>query len=188
MRKPASRVLGRGGKAKVYYLINPGFSRYTIRNVTYSIKDPTIYSIVLSKKHSGSNSLLQPGNYYDEETLSEERERLTKILKNEGYYYFAKEYIFYTVDSALGTKQLNITLSIKNFKKQISSDSIIEINHNRYSINNVYVQTNYSSKRSNTSADTTLFNDYYFMGLPRAESRGLPPREKRPQSYGRDKP
>jgi len=162
--KRTSRVLRRGGKAKVYYLINPGLIRYTIRNVNYSIKDPEIYSIVVSKEYSGANSLLQTANYYDEETLSKERDRITKILKNEGYYYFAKENIYFTVDSALGAKQVDITLGIKNLKKQISPDSSIEIKHNRYRINNVYIQTDFSSKRLNISADTILYNDYYFIG------------------------
>ncbi len=169
MKKPAR--IQEGGKAKVYYLINPGESRYTIRNVIYSIKDPYIHSIVFSGR-SGSTSLLKAGNYYDENTLSEERERITKILKNDGYYYFAKEYISYIADSALGTKQVDITLSIKNLPtgqagpdKQVSPGSTIEINHNRYNINNVYVETIYNPKHLNIPTDTLPDNDYYFVGM-----------------------
>ena len=43
-----------------------------------------------------------------------ERERLTSILNNNGFYGFTKDYIYYEVDSALNSKQADVSLIIKN--------------------------------------------------------------------------
>ncbi|MFH1319434.1 MAG: BamA/TamA family outer membrane protein [Bacteroidota bacterium] len=182
-RKPGEPLQVKRKKAKVYYLINLG-KRYAIRNISYSIQDPEIRSIVLS---DSLNCMIKPNNYYDEDVLSYERERVTRKLKNEGYNFFSKEYIYFKVDSSIystmrskpnkhghgesrpksGAKQfhsVDIILGIDNLTKQISPDSIIETSHNRYKINNIYIHTDFNPKESNKSAiDTIFFNDYYFI-------------------------
>lgn len=143
------------GKKKVciYYSITSSVP-YTIRDISYSISDPQIAQIVV--RNTKDLSLLKSGNIYDVDVLQLERDRITKDLRNKGFYYFLKEYIYFQVDSSMGNHQIDIILGIKN--KEIATG---ESRHERYYLNNIYIQTDYNF-RNNIVNDTVVFNDYHF--------------------------
>ena len=80
-------------RAIVFYEIKTG-KVYSIRNITDSITDSEIARIISKDK---SNTLLKSGNPFDLDVLQSERNRIADTLKNRGYYYFQKEYIFETL-------------------------------------------------------------------------------------------
>ena len=150
-------------KERVYYHIHEG-RPYSIRTIFYQIHDDLLSYYVLSEV---SGSLIQQGNNYDADDLQKERDRLTKVLRNEGYYTFSKEYIYYEVDTSLGTRQVDITIGIKNptIKTTLENgnDTTKETTHSRYYINHIYIYTDYDPKTKTRSRDTLLLDDYYLL-------------------------
>jgi len=78
-------------KATVFYLITPN-EPYKIRNVNYEIKDEALAYYIFADT---TNRVIKNGNNYDVDELQQERERITKNLKNNGFYFFSKEFFLY---------------------------------------------------------------------------------------------
>jgi outer membrane protein assembly factor BamA len=149
-------------KADVYYIIHAS-APYTINNVEYRIPDEQLGYYVLSDT---ANRRIKKGNNYDVDVLQSERERITSELNNNGYYFFTKDYVYYEVDTTIGSRQVNITLGIKNFAKKYSegSDSIVETPHRRYYIHNIYIEPDFVAKKfDNMQKDTIRSDDYYIL-------------------------
>ncbi len=152
-------------KAKVYYKIKAS-APYTINNLEYIIPDEMLRYYVYA---DSSNTLIKKGKNYDEDVFDQERDRITTALNNNGYYFFTKDYIHYEWDSIPG-RQINMTLRIKNFASKFSeaSDSIVETPHQRFYINQVYIETDYvNKKQDNVQKDTLRADDYGKMSLER---------------------
>lgn len=146
-------------KANVFYKINSS-APYTINKLDYKIPDELIKYNVFGDT---ANTLLCKGSNYDVDIIQSERDRVTNILNNTGYYLFTKDYIYYEIDTSIGNRKVNITLGIKNFVKKFdeTSDSIIETPHQRFYINNIYIQPDFISKKIDLGAKDTLIIDNY---------------------------
>ncbi|MBL4656873.1 MAG: BamA/TamA family outer membrane protein [Flavobacteriales bacterium] len=147
-----------GGKARVEYLVSPGH-RYTIGKLSYQIKDGGIEYLL---KNDKLESLLSIGMYYDEHGLDDERERLVKKLKNQGYFFMSKEYIRYIADTSLGGHSIALTMIIDRFKEKTEA-GVEEKNHQRYKIRSVYIQPDFFPEELKRDIDTVRFNDYSFL-------------------------
>ncbi len=103
---------------------------------------------MLSYIHSISqDSYLKVGENFNTDKMDYERTRLTKYLLNNGYHFFNKEFIYFRIDSALGSRQVNVVLGIQNYKvKDVLTDSIVEVKHKQYEIKEVDVVVDYDSK------------------------------------------
>jgi len=157
--------------ARVNYIIQSG-KPYTLRNVEYSINDEQLASFVFKDT---VNSLIKPGINYDAYLLDEERHRLTNYLRNNGYYFFNRNYIIFRVDSNLMSRQMDLTIEfLQSRARDPGSGQIIEKKHLRYRINNITVNTDYrvmvdEYKPYDTLVapqwvrDTSLPYKYYFL-------------------------
>jgi hypothetical protein len=96
---------------KVSYLVTLS-EPYTILNYSFNIPDTAINRLVTA---SSEQSLVQAGKIFNTFTLDNERNRITQKLNNSGYFGFSKDYIFYEADSALGSRQVNLVLNVKNY-------------------------------------------------------------------------
>lgn len=114
-------------KATVQYIVQTN-AQYVIKAITYGIDDKRLYFKVFD---DAKNSKLKEGGFFSAEIIAEERERITKMLREDGYYFFNKEYIVFSIDSAFSGNFINIDLQIRN--------PDLFTPHQRYSINNVYV-------------------------------------------------
>ena len=121
-------------KSFVYYKIKTG-KPIQIDSVSYTISDSIISRIVLSDT---SNSLLKRNTNFDVDLMQAERQRITKLLKNNGYYKFSKEYIYYKVDTSLSDYRAGVNLKIINL-----NDSIL---HHQYVLNNIYYFNDFEPK------------------------------------------
>ncbi len=131
---------------------------YHIKTINYQIEDSSLKQALLSK---GEKSLLEAGMQYDAYLLDDERERITEILRNTGYYYFNKEFIRYDVDSTLGNKEMEVRLIISNASTTIENDSLQVTPHKKYRINNIYIYPEFNPFE-NTGRYDTLKLDYEF--------------------------
>lgn len=126
--------------ARVYYMIHSG-KPYTLRNVDYSIKDEQLASFVFKDT---VNSLIKSGINYDAYLLDEERYRITNYLRNNGYYFFNRDYISYKVDSNLMSRQMDVIIEFQQPRlRDRETRQSIEKKHLRYRINNITVNTDF---------------------------------------------
>lgn len=118
---------------------------YRYSELDYDIKDRRILRIVKSRDN---RSLLQTGNKYDEDELTQERDRLYALLKNRGYYDFVRAYIEFEVD----TSYAGNTARIKTIIENPEQDST----HKVYTIKNVFFKTD--ADRFGVPRDTMVYN------------------------------
>lgn len=169
-------VLFEKKKAYLKYLVKPA-SPYYIRKLEYSSSDSILNRVIKQEK---SGSLIIPGSNYNAFSLDEERNRLTNVLQNNGYYEFTREHIYYEIDSALNSHQLDVWLKVKQ-KKVLAGDSLtfVENDHERYRISRIFINPAYKPFESTDAFDTVVehiyqvrksrpTNSYYFLNLGKA--------------------
>jgi len=147
---------------------------YIIENISFNIPDSTL-SNTLFRYYTLQD--IKTKRVFNAYTLENERDKITSILQNHGYYNFNKEYIFYEVDTNIGANQMNITLNINNIKvadKDKPGGYIFE-KHKQYLFNKVFINTDYNPLTVNRVindtlvvaspqySDTTKKNHYYFI-------------------------
>ncbi|BAX80903.1 translocation and assembly module lipoprotein TamL [Labilibaculum antarcticum] len=132
-------------KAKVYYFIKSK-EPYRYRNVYRGINElPYNFLSPFQEKgemsdstqirqyivSDGSNSDIQLGDKVDSDVLNKERIRISKLLKNQGYFNFSREYIHFIMDSTKKDNQMDVFVGIKT---PIDSNSIKKCRINKVSI------------------------------------------------------
>ena len=147
-------------KAKVFYQVNSR-TPYYVRNIKYDITDSRLARLI--KPSRGRDRILKKGMGYDVEEFQEERDRIERNLKSNGYYAFSDEYVRFKVDSNLGTHQVDIELSIADPERK---DTLLvkESGHQTYDIRHIYVNTDYNAKNSSGfKYDTLVYNGVHFI-------------------------
>lgn len=124
-------------RAKTFYFVSKS-KPYLIQGIDYKVEDPLIEYFILNDTLS---SVVKRGQVYNEDVLQKERERIARAQLNNGYFYFAPEYVYYLVDTNLAGQNVNITIGIKKFSESYneSNDSLVYKNHPRFYIENVYM-------------------------------------------------
>jgi len=95
-------------RANVIYSIKAG-KPYKIRKIRYDIKDTLIRRLVLADT---SNSLLNRKDNLDSYVINSERDRITRMLKDNGFYLFSKELLRFKIDSTLNSRQADVNVII----------------------------------------------------------------------------
>ena len=144
-------------KAKVYYDITPN-EPYRIRDYKMALEDPSIDSLAHMKPPVRSRfksafypsseeyeSLVKPGLLFDRDLLDEERERVSKLLRQHGYYAFNRNYLTYMADSSFNENAVDLEMSLSPFRQVTRSREVMESDHRRYYINSVKIYTDYDA-------------------------------------------
>jgi outer membrane protein insertion porin family len=113
-------------KAFVTYQIEED-QPHTIDTVRYITADTVILKLI---QQNEQNSKLIIGENYDQNNLTAERERIEKILKNNGFYDFSRQYITYNVITDALPYQVEVDMIInepakRGYHKQFKVDSVI---------------------------------------------------------------
>lgn len=82
-------------KTSVTYEVATGKS-FVIKKITYDIPDTALSKIV---KDGEKFSLVKKGQPYKAENLNGERERLTRLIRDAGYFKFNRELVTFSVDT-----------------------------------------------------------------------------------------
>ena len=138
-----SSVAIKNGKAKVYYYTHTD-EPFKFGNIERIITDDTIRKIVLS-----SNSLISTGLQYDAYLMTAERDRITQLLRNSGYYAFTSDFIYFEVDTTGRHKKADIKLVVLNRngssyvqdRNQSLEGQSGGLPHKRYLINKIYINS-----------------------------------------------
>lgn len=153
-------------RAKIYFSISKS-TPYTIQSISYKIEDPLLEHFIYNDTTA---SLIRRGAVYNESILQKERDRITNNQLNNGFYFFASEYVKYLVDTNLAGTNIDLTLVINKYSEAYSSsnDSLVYKNHPRFYLQNIYVIPEtipeFRGKASDIyMKDTTLYNGITFL-------------------------
>lgn len=151
-------------KALVTYIID-ATKPYYVQEKEYHIEDPTISWIIYNDT---ADSPIKEGEIYDSDNLDSERNRINKLMKNEGYYQFSKQYIQFKIDSSLKQYhrlKVNIIIKKRRYYDENHHDSILKASHKRFRINSVNVFPDYNALDIDGEKDYKRYyagNGFYF--------------------------
>ncbi|MBC8085557.1 MAG: hypothetical protein H7Z21_20350, partial [Hymenobacter sp.] len=140
----------KGQTAAVDYTATVG-KPYLIKELHFPERDTLIDRAI---RATSAGSLLKVGDPYNLQTLVNERTRIDGILKNQGYYYFAPDFLLFQVDSTLDN-QVNIYLKVKG--------SIPNRAAQPYVLNRVTLNTDYSlSDTASAGRPPVMYQGYRY--------------------------
>ncbi len=143
--------------------------------VTYNIKSNKPFSLneyvvdIDNEKAKGiasdtSRSLVRKNMLFDVDVLNDERERITRQLRQDGFYLFNRDVLIFKADSAVGNNKIDAELSLREIPN-ISRDSLSALLFTQYNIRNItYIASTEgfmgSSAEVSAERDTTVFRNY----------------------------
>ncbi|MDR1373315.1 MAG: outer membrane protein assembly factor [Dysgonamonadaceae bacterium] len=176
----SSEIIRKGKKAEVTYTVK-GNDPYRIgvfsadiggKNITFDIGDKNKPLSQVSGEHvSIRSSLIKYNMLFDRNILDLERDRITRILRNRGYYSFNKEFISYEADSTLNshTVDLNLKLDYPSNTAQTKTEGSVPLH--KYYYDKVKIYLDYDPLKLNgfndyEPSDSLQINDYtiYYKG------------------------
>lgn len=119
--------------------------RYYIDSLKFVVKDTTkqFDKDFLLTEQAGRGSLLRIGDPYRLDVIDGERQRIDRLLKQKGYYYFNPDYLIALTDSTEGTYKVNVYLQVKPTTSQLALK--------QYFIGDIFVYADYNSLSPDTS-------------------------------------
>ena len=94
-------------KAKISYKIEMN-NAYTYDSIAYVRLRHRIDTLIQSNNNS---SLFKKGDNFNVVQLEAERQRITSLLRNNGYYYFRPEFITYQADTLIHPEKVSLRVS-----------------------------------------------------------------------------
>ena len=119
---------------------------HTIDTIRIYTTDPEIKRIVIQ---GSKESFLRIGDNYDQDNLVAERERIEKLLKNNGYYDFSRQYIFFDVITDVRPYGVEINMIINDPKRGY---------HKRFLIDSVNFITDAGIEFGETKRASLVYN------------------------------
>lgn len=117
-------------KLKLNYQISTD-KLYKINHIAYHIDDLRIQEII---DKDSLNSQLYAGMPFNIVTLDAERQRITKLLQEQGYYKFNKDFLVYQADTVRNTFKVDITMKLLPYQRKKED---IPTKHQAYKIRNI---------------------------------------------------
>lgn len=118
-------------KAIITYNINAGVP-YNLGVIKYEITDAHVLDVL--RDNYWDKDCLKKGMRFSIDNLERERNRITKILTNNGFFRFNKEFIRFDADSCQGNNTVNIVVKLVKYKP---SNNSTERDHPQYFVRNV---------------------------------------------------
>lgn len=159
-------VIFRGRNARVSYSIRSN-TPYRVRSIAYFFEDTGLISHILPDT---LNSLLRKGMRFDKDALQQERIRIENLLKEQGYFRFSKEYIFYNATLDPDANSVDLVMRIKEFVEGEPDSRTKVKQHHQYTIGKVFVYPDFSALNNKNGTrtkslifDTTLYQGQFFL-------------------------
>ena len=143
IKRVKGRGKAKGRKINLTYVIT-AHQPYYLRSYEVDLPDEPVRTIA-----EDEHCLMKPGDQFSTQTMDAERERITKALRNRGYFYFEKSMLEFTADSALGTHQVDVRIHVAPFVLHMDSAAMKRL-RTRYYINEVVYHMDKPFLRKNT--------------------------------------
>jgi hypothetical protein len=128
---------------------------YRIENIRYRFEDQDLAKYVYEDT---INCLIKKGGRFDKEVLQMERQRLEESLKNQGFYRFSKEYIFYDAFEGNDEKKIDLQITFKENVTGVPDPETKVRHHYRYKIGQTFIYPNYTLYSSEPLADSLEYD------------------------------
>lgn len=125
-------------KMKVEYKVIPG-EAHTITEIERIYPDDNIRELL---SRDSLRSAIRVGDNLDVSLLEAERDRLTTLLRNRGYYSFSKDLITFNADTTAGSRDVELTMTISSPGSQTFNGELLPEN---FIIRNVIFVTDFNA-------------------------------------------
>ncbi|MBN2814907.1 MAG: hypothetical protein JXQ80_12570, partial [Bacteroidales bacterium] len=140
---------------------------YRVRKIRYTCEDTAILSRILADT---LNSLVRTGIRFDKDQLQQERIRIEALLKEQGFFNFSKEYIFYNAVTYPEHYAVDLVMSIKEYIEGDPDPRTKLRFHPRYKISKVFIHPDFTDQTAITLAnagkqikDTVEYEGLFFL-------------------------
>jgi hypothetical protein len=123
-------ITSKDKKASISYEIEEN-KPYLLDSVYTRVDNPELQNLISS---FSSNSFLQKGQIYNQDNITEERNRLEELLKNKGYYMFSKSYINFIAYQDTAAKSIRI--------EQVIQKPTFAESHQVYTLDSISLRIN----------------------------------------------
>lgn len=139
-------------KSSAYFSVTTG-PQYRIRTTTFVTDSSKITRDIAATENK---TLLKEGTPYNLDVIKGERDRIDRILKEKGYYFFKPDYILVQADSSVGNHQVDLFVTLKENEMPAEANKI-------YTIRDVFVYPNFrlNSPRNDTNTAHAIISDGY---------------------------
>ncbi len=154
--KVKSDIKVKDKKAEVDFVANMG-PAFKVSAVNYQIPDSAVQQLYLSRADLVSH--VKEGMRFDDDSLSLERDQIYQVMKENGYYDFAKPYVRFSVDSNSNDSKVKVTLLVDN--------PIAKTHHQKYNIGeiNVVIAPNSEGYPDSVTLNKRIFNGLRYTDL-----------------------
>ena len=130
---------------------------YIVDAVEQRIPSEVIDSLYRAYSHE---SIIQPGTQYRTLDYNAERDRLTRIFRNNGVYYFDQEYISFEADTVNTDNKVNTTVIVNN-RQVTQGDTTARVPFKIHEISKVNIFTDYTfNNRYKPITDSVNYKGY----------------------------
>ncbi len=136
---------------------------YTIHDYSVSAEDPDL-KLLIDTMPGGS--FVKKGMRFETKPLASERERISLMIRDAGYFGFSPDYIVFEVDSMVGNHLVDVSMIIKNPVKSVVSPEgglvVVPDRHKRYYIGDIEVRSSMSTIRTDINGLQSQIRDTLF--------------------------
>ncbi len=136
--------------ASVLYEVVEG-PPHLIRSFTRLSPDSAVAKLIVI---DSIHSLVKQGQRYDEIVFARERDRLNRLMRDNGYYDFTKDFLFFDVDTLAGAAQRLVDLRL------VVEPPVANVPHRLFRITDIEVVTDEGVESERAARDTTYYPDY----------------------------
>ncbi len=154
------KVIKKNKIAYVSYFIQPR-RPYRYDTIFYSYEDPGLERFIKGKK---SLRLLHKGDVFNVNNLDDQRNAIAEALRNNGYYYFNRNYVQFVVDTNHQHHgvSVNVVLRARNLPDLDHPGKTISQPHVRYIVKSVRIFPNFQG--ANPTTYDTVNHVIHFKG------------------------
>ncbi len=142
-------------KVMVNYLVRYG-TQYIVSDVVFEPRTETAIDSIINEIKF--NSLIKQFDYYDVDKIEAECKRMADFLREQGYYYFVKDFIVVDADTTLESKLVKLTFKLKQAKQSST--------YKPFAIDSVRVNTEYNFGSQTKLGQPTLYKNIWFYTKP----------------------
>ncbi|MBR1517762.1 MAG: BamA/TamA family outer membrane protein [Bacteroidales bacterium] len=113
--------------------------RYKIDDIDYHVSDTAVAMLL---DQWSTSSTLHIGDYYDQDNLVGERDRIARRLQNNGYFYATPDLIHYILDTTYAPQRIGLELHIDNPQVTLPDRSTERRPFQKYSIDSIFIDSN----------------------------------------------
>jgi len=125
-----THIVVKNRKVDLTYLVTAN-QPYKVRHYTVDLPEEAVRQIALSDR-----CIIKEGQQFSAQTLDEERDRITTVLRNQGYFYFEKSMLEFTADSSLNSHEVDVNIHFAPYVFHLDSAALARL-RTQYYLRNV---------------------------------------------------